>query len=301
MKSKTMAWLLPALLFWYGIMGQRSSSPEGQPLTGIAWQAGISLGVANCLTDIGGRNGIGTRFLVDANWQHTRFCGSAALIVNWRAFIVGRLHLFAGQVSANDNVLVNSTGMARNRYFRQLHFKSKLLEASLLTEWHLLTVLRPSEEQPRFSPYLVLGAGLFHYNPKAMYQGQWVELRPLHTEGQSFSEYKDRPAYSTFSWCLPAGAGLRYSNNTRMGYRLEMVYRFTGTDYLDDVSTRYIDAALFAKYLPAASAAMAGALADRSNELPGRKRNEPGNIRGNPSNKDAYFSFACTVSIVLGK
>jgi len=123
----------------------------------------------------------------------------------------------------------------------------------------------------------------------------------LHTEGQGFKEYPQRSDYSTLSWCIPAGAGVKYDASGLLNCRFEMVYRFTGTDYLDDVSRQYIDASLFGKYLSPANAITATALADRSGELAGGTKNNNNAIRGNPANKDAWFSCMFTISIALGR
>ena len=212
-----------------------------------------------------------------------------------------RLQATAGQVTGTDDVLKSRSGPAHNRYLRHLHFKTTILELVAMGEIHLLTLLRKNQDLPLLSPYLLAGAGFFSYTPKAQFNNRWVALRPLHTEGQDFAEYPDRTTYKQLSWCIPFGAGIKYDAGRLLNFRLEIVYRVTGTDYLDDVSKQYVDPLLFSKYLPANEAAMAATLADRSTELTGGSSNNKNAIRGNPANKDAYFSLQLGASIALGR
>jgi hypothetical protein len=94
---------------------------------------------------------------------------------------------------------------------------------------------------------------------------------------------------------------LRYEISAILNTRLEILYRFLKTDYLDDVSTRYIDPVHFHSNLKPADVRNAIALADRSAELRPGNTNPEGAIRGNPGNKDAYFSFNIKLGVVLNR
>jgi hypothetical protein len=148
-----------------------------------------------------------------------------------------------------------------------------------------------------FSPYIIAGIGFFYYNPQAKLNNIWVDLRPLHTEGQGF------PGHGTYrptSWCIPLGAGIMYDAGDLLTCRVEMIYRVTGTDYLDDVSNNYIDPALYKTYLPALQAAMAEQLAyQRSTIVPVAPM--AGSSRGNPRNNDAYITCSFKVALVLNR
>jgi hypothetical protein len=48
-------------------------------------------------------------------------------------------------------------------------------------------------------------------------------------------------------------------------------------------------------------ARLAETMADRSKELNPLLRNTGGTIRGNPDNKDAYFSFSVKISFILNR
>jgi hypothetical protein len=97
-----------------------------------------------------------------------------------------------------------------------------------------------------------------------------------------------------------SGAGIRVEASPRLVCRLEFVYRVLFTDYLDDVSTNYIDRALFYKYFPVATASIAAQLADRKAEL-GNAPAMEGDQRGQPKNNDAYFTTQIKIGFLLGR
>jgi hypothetical protein len=79
------------------------------------------------------------------------------------------------------------------------------------------------------------------------------------------------------------------------------VYRILSTDYLDDVSSNYIDPKLYHQYFQPAKATLAGRLADRQQELNPWHSTIAGSVRGNPRDNDAYFSFNLKLSAVLNR
>jgi len=285
----------------FTLQSQFYFSSDNKPEPELLWEMGGSAGVMNCLTDIGGKSGAGKKFIKDINWNQAQFCGSLFVSATWQSMFAIRLEATLGQVTGSDAVLKTSTNIARNRYLRNLHFRSNIIELAALSELQLLPVIDKNRDLPLLSPYLIAGIGLFNYNPQASLNNVWVDLRPLHTEGQGFIEYPGRSMYTPWSWCLPAGAGIKYDPSGLINLRFEILYRFTGTDYLDDVSNRYIDPALFKSYLSLTESSLASKLADRSAELAGGIKNNNNDIRGNPANKDAYFSCIFKISIVLGR
>lgn len=301
MKCNRYACLAIAQLICYALQSQYYFSSNNRPEPDLMWEAGLSAGAMNCLTDIGGTKGPGKKFIKDINWNQTQPCAGVMLSATWKSLYAIRLQATFGSVKGNDKVLQSSEDVSINRYLRNLHFKSKMLEVALQGDLHVLPLIDHTRDLPLFSPYITAGVGFFHFNPQALLNNQWVSLPPLHTEGQGFREYPQRNNYSTFTWCVPTGIGVKYDASRLVNGRFELVYRFTGTDYLDDVSQQYIDPLLFSKYLSPANAVTAAALADRSAELSGGAKNEANAIRGNPANKDAYFSAMFTISIALGR
>jgi len=145
------------------------------------------------------------------------------------------------------------------------------------------------------------GIGWFNFNPQANYNGLWIDLQPLHTEGEGFKEYPNHTPYRLSQINIPAGAGFKYELSEMFTIRGELIYRFLFTDYLDDVSTTYIDPTLFDKYLSPTEAAFAKILYSRQGEIKPGFVPAVGSIRGSPKHNDAYFSFNLKIGINLGR
>jgi len=114
--------------------------------------------------------------------------------------------------------------------------------------------------------------------------GQWVSLRDLGTEGQFFDAdtreqyndlYEKEPPkpYSNFQIVLPVGIGARYKLTNNLDIAMEIGYRHTFTDYLDDVSGEYVDISGFGDPSDP-NAALAMAMSDKSNQFGAETYNE---------------------------
>lgn len=269
----------------------------------VIFEAGVSLGAMNSLTDIGGNKGIGKRFVKDLNLGKTSFCGGVFVNVMYKNAAALRLEGTFGKVSGNDNVLekVNPLDIAKTRYNRNLNFRSNITEFSLMLELHPLYIFINYQEResdpPRLSPYLLGGVGYFSFNPQADLNGRWVDLQPLSTEGQGFKEYPDRKTYKLQQMNFPVGLGLKYELSPIINLRGEYVYRVLNTDYLDDLSTTYVDPAVYSNYFTGTKLTNAIALSDRQ-IFPATG---PGGKRGSPKQKDSFFSFNLKLSIAIGK
>ena len=270
----------------------------------VIFEAGISLGAMNSLTDIGGNKGIGKRFVKDLNMGQTSFCGGVFLSAMYKNAAGLRLEGSFGKVSGNDNVLagVDPKDISKTRFNRNLNFRSNITEVSLMLELHPLYIFINYEEResdpPKLSPYLLGGVGYFSFNPQADLNGKWIDLQPLSTEGEGFPESNKKP-YKLQQLNIPVGLGLRYELSPLLNLRGEYVYRVLNTDYLDDVSTTYVDKSLYSKYFVVGSTKYnnAMALSDRQiNRVTGA-----GGKRGSPKQKDAYFSFNLKLSLTIGR
>lgn len=261
---------------------------------------GISISAFNCLTDLGGKEGLGSSFLKDLNMNETHPGVGLYSNILVDQMVGLRSEVTFGTVSASDHVLKDDDSEARNRFYRNLHFKSNILEISLLAETYPLAIFfkRP---HPLLSPYFLIGIGLYKFNPKATYRGKWTELQPLRTEGQGFKSLNSPPVYSCTQLNVPLGLGVRYEISALLNARLEVVYRLLRTDYLDDVSTHYIDPGHFLANLDSEKAQSAIALADRSNELIAGFFHPAGGTRGNPEKKDSFFSCNLKLGFTLNR
>ncbi len=266
------------------------------------FEAGVSLNAMNCLTDMGGAKGIGTKFIKDLNIGKTNFSGGLFFSATYKNAVAIRLEGTYGKVSANDNVLAGITDIAKERFNRNQNFRSYISEVSAMVEIHPMYIFIdwPSKETspPRTSPYLIGGIGYFSFNPQTKLGNNWIDLQPLHTEGQGWVE-TGRPEYSLHQLNIPMGAGLKYELSPLINVRGELIYRKLFTDYLDDLSTTYIDPALFDKYFGAGSvkATNASILYDRQIE----KRTGINGKRGTATNNDAYFTVNLKLSIIIGR
>jgi opacity protein-like surface antigen len=117
---------------------------------------------------------------------------------------------------------------------RNLDFQNKVWEVSVQGDFNFFKYI-PGDPEHRFTPYVTLGVGIVKHNPYTFLDGEKVKLQPLGTEGQLASGN----AYSDQAYCFPLGMGVKYNivNNLNLGF--EIVYRYTNTDYLDDVSGTY--------------------------------------------------------------
>jgi hypothetical protein len=264
----------------------------------ILFELGLATGVMNCFTDLGGNKGPGKNFTKDLNLRFTRpAIGLYGAFLYDQSFGL-RLELNYGTATAADSILKADRSAANERYQRNLHFRSRIIDLLLVTELYPVRLLYGRSGFLSF--YLLAGIGIFHFEPKARLGNEWVGLRDLRTEGQGFKEYPERRVYKRTAICLPLGFGLRYEVSAIVNTRFELAYRFTGTDYLDDVSQRYIDPTLFHHNLNPLLADLVVKLQDRSVEN-GSPSKRPGDVRGNPEKKDSYFSLNFRVGIVLNR
>lgn len=270
-------------------------------------EAGVSIGAMNSLTDVGGRIGKGTRGVKDFNIVNTKPCTSIYGAIGYQNIFAARLEATVGAVKGYDSILEKvRKSNAVGRYSRNLNFRSRISEITLTGEFHPLLFFANFNEDhfpPNFSPYLIVGVGVFHFNPQGYYKGSWIDLKPLHTEGQGFAEYPDRKNYPLTQINFPLGIGFRYELTRNLNIRLEGIFRKLNTDYLDDVSTRYIRPELFSKYLTGQNLTNALILNNtvRPNTPPEETTAQPGGIRGNPLDPDHYMSLNFKLGLVLGR
>jgi hypothetical protein len=268
------------------------------------FEIGASVGAMNCLTDLGGNKGIGKKFVKDLNLGKTKFAAGISLAAMYQNMIGLRLEATFGEVGADDAVLKKKAPSTFGRYERNLSFRSRITEFMLAAEIHPLFLINKYDENrqaPNLSPYLLAGVGFFSFKPQARSNGTWIDLQPLSTEGQGFKEYPDRKPYKLNQLNIPLGLGIRYELTDNLNIRGEFVYRKLNTDYLDDVSTNYIDVNLYPNYFTGAKLNNAFLLNDRQYELDPAHITNDGDQRGNSKNNDVYFSFNIKVSYSFGR
>jgi hypothetical protein len=175
---------------------------------------------------------------------------------------------------------------------RNLSFFSSLHEVHAGLELTLLDI-----STKRFTPYLYGGLAVFWFNPWTFDNtGKKIFLKPLGTEGQGLSEYPRQRPYSLTQLAIPFGAGVRIAVSEWVNVGIEFSQRKSFTDYIDDVSTHYVNR----EALLLARGSKAVEMAYRTDELRG-SQDYPihGEQRGTPSEMDWYYFFGTTVEIKL--
>jgi hypothetical protein len=273
----------------------------------LLFEMGGSIGIMNCLTDVGGNKGMGKPLIKDLNIGNNQLNGSIYLSAMYKYAVGVRLEGTIGKVKAYDSILHPVKETTLGRYERNLQFSSRITELALTFEFHPLFIfinwLTKESSPPALSPYITAGIGYFNFNPQAKLYTDWIDLQPLHTEGQGFTEFSDRKNYKLTQINFPIGAGLKYELTPAINLRAELVGRILKTDYLDDISTRYINPQLFSKYLTGNDLINALALNDRRSKFNPAFPVNPkgGQRRGNPLNNDAYFTFNIKVGVAIGR
>lgn len=179
---------------------------------------------------------------------------------------------------------------------RNLSFNTNIWELALQGDFNFFKFI-PGSEHFRFTPYITFGVGVFNYDPFTWLNGQKVFLRQLGTEGQGSALYPGRKPYGNMAVCFPLGVGFKYNLNRRMNLGFEVVYRFTTTDYIDDVSTTYAPDAQ-PHYLPNGQPTVWYQLQDRSYET-GTAIGIKGRQRGYANQKDSYVLAELSLSFNL--
>jgi opacity protein-like surface antigen len=158
---------------------------------------------------------------------------------------------------------------------RDLSFRSSILELGLQLEYNIMGY-QPYALSSPFSPYVFVGVSGFKFRTQTRYQNDWVDLRPLKTEGV---------AYKNLSIAIPFGVGVKYALNDHWNVGAEFGMRPTLTDYLDDVSKTYLSKA----ELTANGGQIAADLGNKIDAPNGLKR-------GNNSGVDWYHILNISIS-----
>ena len=146
----------------------------------------------------------------------------------------GRFGLSYGRISGDDSQAADPNDPnAKFRNNRNFSFRNDILEASAVAIVDLIENRNNYLKRPDFVPYVFAGVAGFYHNPKGLYKdGTYIDLQPLTTEGQA-------TAYSKTQFSIPFGGGIRYRINRNFDASLEIGWRKTFTDYLDDVGGKY--------------------------------------------------------------
>jgi hypothetical protein len=256
------------------LLAQEPVSQEGE--------FGVGLGAAHYFGDLNTR----------AHLNRPKPAATVFFRKNFGNYIALRMGASFAKIGYSDIYNTQNEYMRR----RNLSFNSNVWELALQGDFNFYRFL-PGDPDFRFTPYLTLGIAAFNHDPYAYLADQKYFLRPLGTEGQGDTSYPDRKPYGSMAFAVPFGVGLKYAINERINIGAEVVYRFTNTDYLDDVSKTYVDPAIF-RPNPDGTPSPAQLLSDRSYET-GPLIGSKGVQRGVSTNKDQYATAIIYISFNL--
>ena len=294
---------------------------KGKPI-----EAGFTLGGSNYFGDLSKTVAIG----------ETHLMGGLICRFQYNDFLTLRGNAVYGAISGDDknfkdDVAFTHKDAADNpieitRGQQNLNFRSDIVEFSAIGEWNILGYEESTRTRP-YTPFLFAGIGVYKFNPKSQFfymdgvrdatgalihnaqlqqfDGQWIELQTLSTEGQETTKFNDRKRYNLTQVSIPLGVGFKQQVDDYWAYGIEFGVRKTFTDYLDDVSLDYVDDQI----VGGANGYLAAAMKDRSSELINPNTGLPyerfymGNPRGSMKGSDYYMflNFTLTRKIMGGK
>jgi len=196
--------------------------------------------------------------------------------------IAFRFDLKRGKISSYDKDSEDLYLVQRN-----LDFQSVITEFSSNFEFNFSPYKIGSKKYNK-TIYIFSGISGFKYNPKGFYNGTWIELQPLGTEGQGSFLYPEREKYNLFSLGIPIGLGYKFNLKTDFAVNFTWSWTFTRTDYIDDVSLDYVNP---------------NALNEQGQNLFYKSNSEfvEGSQRGNSENKDKFGFFGVSIIYKIPK
>lgn len=200
-------------------------------------------------------------------------------------------HLHFGQLGFSDRYNTNHFEHTRN-----LSFNTNIWDFSLQGDLNFFR-FEPGSLSYRFTPYFTVGAGVLHFNPYAYYQDQKYDLQPLGTEGQGSPSFPDRKPYALWTYEIPIGVGVKYNLSRSWNIACAATYHYTGSDYIDDVSTTYAGIGAFPPGIQGKQT-VSSILQDRSGVY-GTPIGTSGRQRGNSRNKDQFIGIEISLSYLL--
>lgn len=229
------------------------------------WEIGGSLGGAGYIGDLNINNPV----------KVSGISGGLFVKRNFDGYLSARLTFSYGKFGAAD-----STSSSQQFRDRNLSFTDGVKEISAIGEFNFLKYI-PDAGPNKFTPFIYAGIGLTSYAPRTIYNGASVDLRELKTEGQP------KP-YGGHTAVIPYGVGIKYNIAGKFNLAADIGYRYTFTDYLDDVSSVYADKSKLN--------GIARALSDRSGERTGTYIGSVGTQRGDFKPRDTYFLVGFSIS-----
>lgn len=214
------------------------------------WSIGGNLNAMNYLGELDPAPGI-----FGPSVRFTRPDFGLCLMKRIRPRISWRVNVSRGTIEGSDALNASYSPKDIHRKIRNLSFRNTIWEVKADLVIDLFENRGKPVHRADYTPYFFAGIVYFHHRPQAQapaaFGGGWTDLQPMRLEGRS---------YALNQFAIPAGIGFRYKLDQRWDLAVETGWRFTFTDYLDDVSGNYQGRAYYG------NDALAAAMADRSVE-----------------------------------
>lgn len=171
--------------------------------------------------------------LLSPAMKYTRYNIGVSLARRFFPRVSVRGNVSYGRIMGDDYENANYDEQKNiHRKIRNLSFRSYIFEGKGDVVIDLFQNRGNFRKRVDFTPYGFVGLAFFRFNPKTEFKGTWVDLQPLQTEGKK---------YSLNQFAVPFGIGFRYRLNKVLDLAFEIGWRYTMTDYLDDVSNVYVN------------------------------------------------------------
>jgi hypothetical protein len=275
-----------SIMFFFALGATQSNAQTFKRSQDYVFDLQITAGITPFLGVLGGSFNNGSRSFSDIDISSLGSCLGAGMGIRVSKHWYLRAAYINATVKGNDIWSENE-----GRRIRNLSFKSPINEIYAVAEYTIASI---KVGNIALEPRLFGGIGYFTFNPQALYNGKWVELQPLGTEGQGLKN--NTSFYKKTSLSIPFGVALqaRISDKNSIGFVLNFHKSFT--DYIDDVSGTYYDNAELRSQRGDAAADLADRhLTNNDNPL------ASGSKRGNPNNNDNFGFISIVYSHSFGR
>ncbi len=234
------------------------------------WETGTLLGASNYIGEL-------APYPVP---EESNFAAGVFVKRNLGAFFSAGLSANYASISGDDQHFDHLTD-------RNLNFRTNIIDFSATIEYNFFPFAHGTRSR-HYTPYIFTGLSFFMFEPQGHDGNNWVDLRPLRTEGQGLPNGPD--SYNPYSFAIPIGLGYKFVASNDWIFGFQSGFRYAFTDYIDDVSGYYYDQEVIRQELGDDSARFSNP--SESDNY----RGTMGKMRGNPETSDWYIFARVMIS-----
>ncbi len=240
----------------------------------------------NGVTELGLMGGMSNYFgdvAPEINWAESHPSFGLLYKYHHSRFFSSRYQFSYASISGKDKY---TTG----QQYRNIQFNSNIYEMGYFMEFNFKPFgINANQHEESGTTFVFSGVNLFLFEPTVtLPKGDELSLRDLGTEGQVID---GKRSYSLIQPALTLGLGYKFNVRRKTVIGLEIGFRKTFTDYLDDTKGYYADYATIVAKQGAGTAEYA-----HPETLNGTKPIRAGVNRGDANFKDWYFIAGITIS-----